>query len=192
MARRSRLQRTVGLQRAKEPPDGLPYRQFQPADRDRPFSHRDRMLEDRAIWPVPTRVSGPISYLICMPKRQFEPCLPARQTQVPTGADWIHEIKHDGYVPIVMIAAIVAVDLIARGELLYQYERRRRYAFRFVSAPRGASGPNATVFWRISSTDASWRARRILRASNRARWTFLSAELSSKKISTSQLGHCRE
>jgi bifunctional non-homologous end joining protein LigD len=32
-----------------------------------------------------------------MPKRQFEPCLPARQTQVPTGADWIHEIKHDGY-----------------------------------------------------------------------------------------------
>src|SRR6201995_4200333 len=32
-----------------------------------------------------------------MPKRQFEPCLPARQTKVPTGADWIHEIKHDGY-----------------------------------------------------------------------------------------------
>jgi bifunctional non-homologous end joining protein LigD len=31
-----------------------------------------------------------------MPKRQFEPCLPARQTKVPTGADWIHEIKHDG------------------------------------------------------------------------------------------------
>src|ERR1700761_7797003 len=32
-----------------------------------------------------------------MPKRQFEPCLPARHTRVPTGADWIHEIKHDGY-----------------------------------------------------------------------------------------------
>jgi bifunctional non-homologous end joining protein LigD len=31
-----------------------------------------------------------------MPKRQFELCLPARQTRVPTGADWIHEIKHDG------------------------------------------------------------------------------------------------
>jgi bifunctional non-homologous end joining protein LigD len=32
-----------------------------------------------------------------MPKRRFKPCLPARQTKVPTGADWIHEIKHDGY-----------------------------------------------------------------------------------------------
>jgi bifunctional non-homologous end joining protein LigD len=32
-----------------------------------------------------------------MPKRQFEQCLPARQTTVSTGADWIHEIKHDGY-----------------------------------------------------------------------------------------------
>jgi bifunctional non-homologous end joining protein LigD len=32
-----------------------------------------------------------------MPKRQYEPCLPARQTRVPTGPDWIHEIEHDGY-----------------------------------------------------------------------------------------------
>lgn len=27
----------------------------------------------------------------------FEPCLPTRGTKVPVGADWIHEIKHDGY-----------------------------------------------------------------------------------------------
>ena len=27
----------------------------------------------------------------------FEPCIPTRGTKVPTGADWIHEIKHDGY-----------------------------------------------------------------------------------------------
>jgi bifunctional non-homologous end joining protein LigD len=32
-----------------------------------------------------------------MPIRQFEPCIPACGTAVPTGADWIHEIKHDGY-----------------------------------------------------------------------------------------------
>jgi ATP-dependent DNA ligase len=32
-----------------------------------------------------------------MPKRPFEPCIPARGTKVPTGPDWIHEIKHDGY-----------------------------------------------------------------------------------------------
>jgi ATP-dependent DNA ligase len=27
----------------------------------------------------------------------FEPCLPTRGTKVPAGADWIHEIKYDGY-----------------------------------------------------------------------------------------------
>src|ERR1700682_581160 len=32
-----------------------------------------------------------------MPSRLFEPCIPPRGTKVPTGRDWIHEIKHDGY-----------------------------------------------------------------------------------------------
>jgi bifunctional non-homologous end joining protein LigD len=32
-----------------------------------------------------------------MPRRLFEPCIPTRGTKVPTGPDWIHEIKHDGY-----------------------------------------------------------------------------------------------
>jgi bifunctional non-homologous end joining protein LigD len=32
-----------------------------------------------------------------MPTRPFEPCIPTRATKVPTGPDWIHEIKHDGY-----------------------------------------------------------------------------------------------
>jgi bifunctional non-homologous end joining protein LigD len=32
-----------------------------------------------------------------MPQRTFEPCIPTRGTKVPTGPDWIHEIKHDGY-----------------------------------------------------------------------------------------------
>ena len=27
----------------------------------------------------------------------FEPCIPTRGTKVPSGPDWIHEIKHDGY-----------------------------------------------------------------------------------------------
>jgi bifunctional non-homologous end joining protein LigD len=27
----------------------------------------------------------------------YQPCIPARGTKVPTGPDWIHEIKHDGY-----------------------------------------------------------------------------------------------
>jgi bifunctional non-homologous end joining protein LigD len=32
-----------------------------------------------------------------MRKTAFLPCIPTRGTTVPTGKDWIHEIKHDGY-----------------------------------------------------------------------------------------------
>jgi bifunctional non-homologous end joining protein LigD len=32
-----------------------------------------------------------------MLKRTFEPCIPTRATKVPTGQDWLHEIKYDGY-----------------------------------------------------------------------------------------------
>ena len=32
-----------------------------------------------------------------MSKAAFEPCIPTRGTTVPTGEDWLHEIKHDGY-----------------------------------------------------------------------------------------------
>ncbi|MBR0755634.1 DNA ligase [Bradyrhizobium jicamae] len=32
-----------------------------------------------------------------MPARSFEPCLPSPATVVPASADWLHEIKHDGY-----------------------------------------------------------------------------------------------
>jgi ATP-dependent DNA ligase len=33
----------------------------------------------------------------------FEPCIPTRGTKVPTGPDWIHEVKHDGYRLIVQL-----------------------------------------------------------------------------------------
>src|ERR1700710_2398101 len=32
-----------------------------------------------------------------MTKPAFEPCLPTPAKQVPSGPDWLHEIKHDGY-----------------------------------------------------------------------------------------------
>lgn len=40
-------------------------------------------------------------YLSRMRKSAFEPCIPTRGHTVPTGNDWIHKIKHDGYRPIV-------------------------------------------------------------------------------------------
>jgi bifunctional non-homologous end joining protein LigD len=30
-------------------------------------------------------------------KIDYQPCLPTRGTKVPTGPDWIHEVKYDGY-----------------------------------------------------------------------------------------------
>src|SRR3954452_15756221 len=30
-------------------------------------------------------------------KTQYQPCIPTRGTKVPSGPDWLHEIKHDGY-----------------------------------------------------------------------------------------------
>ena len=27
----------------------------------------------------------------------FQPCIPTRAIKVPTGPDWLHEVKHDGY-----------------------------------------------------------------------------------------------
>ena len=36
-----------------------------------------------------------------MLKSPFEPCIPSRGTKVPDGAEWLHEIKHDGYRVIV-------------------------------------------------------------------------------------------
>src|SRR5258705_4012416 len=28
---------------------------------------------------------------------EYQPCIPTRGTKVPSGPDWFHEIKHDGY-----------------------------------------------------------------------------------------------
>jgi bifunctional non-homologous end joining protein LigD len=32
-----------------------------------------------------------------MPPRPYEPRLPTVATKVPTGPEWLHELKHDGF-----------------------------------------------------------------------------------------------
>jgi bifunctional non-homologous end joining protein LigD len=32
-----------------------------------------------------------------MPSHRYEPCLPIVATEVPTGAQWLHELKHNGF-----------------------------------------------------------------------------------------------
>jgi ATP-dependent DNA ligase len=34
---------------------------------------------------------------VVVPSRPYEPCLPTIATIVPTGSDWVHELKHDGF-----------------------------------------------------------------------------------------------
>ena len=36
-----------------------------------------------------------------MPISQFQPCIPTRGTKVPSGHEWLHEVKHDGFRMIV-------------------------------------------------------------------------------------------
>jgi ATP-dependent DNA ligase len=33
----------------------------------------------------------------CLRADLFRPCIPTRAFKVPSGPDWVHEIKHDGY-----------------------------------------------------------------------------------------------
>jgi bifunctional non-homologous end joining protein LigD len=35
--------------------------------------------------------------MVCSSEGFVEPCLPTRAANPPSGPDWVHEIKHDGY-----------------------------------------------------------------------------------------------
>jgi len=51
---------------------------------------------------MPTRLLPARTYIAgIMPISKFEPCIPTRATKVPTGRDWLHEVKHDGFRMIV-------------------------------------------------------------------------------------------
>ena len=41
---------------------------------------------------MPLRLS-----ILLIPRILFQPCIPTRGTKVPSGPDWLHEIKYDGY-----------------------------------------------------------------------------------------------
>ena len=39
----------------------------------------------------------PAPMIVPLPAVFITPCLPSKATQPPSGSDWVHEIKHDGY-----------------------------------------------------------------------------------------------
>jgi bifunctional non-homologous end joining protein LigD len=44
------------------------------------------------------RISAGLRYLASMVRQyEYQPCVPTRGTEVPSGSDFIHEVKYDGY-----------------------------------------------------------------------------------------------
>ena len=65
-----------------------------------------------------------------MPKFPFAPCIPAKAVKVPDRAEWIHEIKHDGYRLIVQ----------RNGQRVRLFTRNGHdWTDRFIAQPTGSS-----------------------------------------------------
>src|SRR5437868_12966042 len=66
------------------------------------FAAADRLLKDShswgssVIWPAHVAYEcGPAPLRICL-----EPCRPSKASAPPSGPDWVHDIKHDGFRPL--------------------------------------------------------------------------------------------
>ena len=69
--------------------------------------------------------------------RLYQPCLPTRALKPPTGANWIHEIKHDGF-------RIVArrINSVVRLQTKQGYDYAERYPL-IVEAEEAIQAPAA-------------------------------------------------
>jgi ATP-dependent DNA ligase len=54
---------------------------------------------DAALWPFPGDGLGGYSSRMAVPRADgfVDPCIPTLAAKPPSGTDWVHEIKHDGY-----------------------------------------------------------------------------------------------
>ena len=92
------------------------------------------------------------TYLCRMPTRQFQPCIPTRAAKVPTGPDWIYEIKHDGYRLIVQKLDRQRVRLFTRNG----HDWTDRYPLIVEAALR-----NRSASFVIDGDRIAWRRRRV-------------------------------
>jgi hypothetical protein len=87
-----------------------------------------------------------------------DPCNPTRATQPPSGPDWVHEIKHDGYRLIVRRDGLAVRLFTGRGDFLAttvvrgKSKRSRPVGLRqpmprFQMSPARSSAPDRRRFW---------------------------------------------
>jgi bifunctional non-homologous end joining protein LigD len=69
----------------------------------------------------------------------IEPCLPTVATTVPSGPEWLHELKHDGFRLLIHRDGEVVRLLTRRGyEWTHRFPRIIEQARRLGRAPRAA------------------------------------------------------
>ena len=81
---------------------------------------------------------------------RFEPCLPRPAKEPPTGPDWIHEIKHDGF-RIIARRDAAGVRLITRNgyDLAARFPLAAAHAWSMVRP-----SPSMTMGFRCSTSSA--------------------------------------
>ena len=111
------------------------------------------------------RVSPPL------PRSGFiEPCLPSPADRPPSGPDWVHEIKHDGYRlmarrdPIGSLLTRNGHDWAPRYPLIVEAVNRLKARSclidgEAVACDERARGVRTVVFSSTPSTSSSWMAK---------------------------------
>src|SRR3982751_4388717 len=89
---------------------------------------------------------------------EYQPCIPTRGTKVPSGPDWLHEIKHDGYRLIVEREGKRVRLLIRRGydwsdryPLITQAALRVRKSSFVIDGEAVVLGPDGNLEWFMRS-----------------------------------------
>src|SRR5207247_8004327 len=86
-----------------------------------------------------------------LPAGFIAPCLPAKTDKLPSGSQWLHEIKHDGF-RVIARKDGTKVRLYSRpgNDLTY------RFPLIVESLARCAHGPASSTARRSRSTTTAW------------------------------------
>jgi hypothetical protein len=82
--------------------------------------------------PAPAPYLSAAMLLRLRPSGFIEPCLPSPAEHPPSGTDWVHEIKHDGY--RLMVRRVASHAGTGRPRLILRAAMLRRITFSYAAA----------------------------------------------------------